>query len=230
MPAEAQKKRPEPAKSAPAAPQVKRGARYDLTSLLTLRERATPLEVLKAECEDVRKCMEEETETSGIFDHDKEMLKAAQPGDGSGARGGGAMRRQNSDGSIRKGGGKGKNSEPLRDKQGRVIEVKALEVSENRWKPSKPTDEEEKVYKVVKGLLNKLTLEKFDTLYEQIKGAGISTASLLRGFVVLLYDKAVLEPTFIGMYARMCERLAAELPECSDEHGVLPFADVLVDK
>lgn len=35
-----------------------------------------------------------------------------------------------------------------------------------------------------------------------------STASLLRGFVVILYDKAVLEPNFIGMYAQMCERLA----------------------
>lgn len=200
-----------------------------MKSLLTLRERATPLDILKSECEDVRKCMEEETETSGIFDHDKEMAKAAQPGEAGGGRGGGAMRRQNSDGSMRKG-GKGKNNEPLRDKQGRIIEVKALEVSENRWKPSKPTDEEEKIYKTVKGLLNKLTLEKFDTLYEQIKDVGINTASLLRGFVVLLYDKAVLEPTFIGMYARMCEKLASDLPECSDEHGVLPFADVLVGK
>jgi hypothetical protein len=35
-----------------------------------------------------------------------------------------------------------------------------------------------------------------------------STASLLRGFVVILYDKAVLEPNFIGMYAQMCERLS----------------------
>jgi translation initiation factor 4G len=187
------------------------------------------LDILKAECEDVRKCMEEETETSGIFDHEKEMAKAAQPGEGGGGRSGGSMRRQNSDGSMRKG-GKGKNNEPLRDKQGKIIEVKALEISENRWKPSKPTDEEEKIYKTVKGLLNKLTLEKFDTLYEQIKDVGINTASLLRGFVVLLYDKAVLEPTFIGMYARMCEKLAADLPECSDEHGVLPFADVLVGK
>ena len=139
------------------------------------------------------------------------------------------MRRQNSDGNMRKGNRKN-NNEPLRDKQGRIIEVKALEMTENRWKPAKPTDEEEKVYKTVKGLLNKLTLEKFDTLYEQIEDVGITTAPLLRGFVVLLYDKAVMEPTFISMYAKMCEKLAADLPECSDEQGVLPFAEVLVGK
>lgn len=52
--------------------------------------------------------------------------------------------------------------------------------------------------------------------------------SLLKGFVVILYDKAVLEPNFIGMYAQMCERLAKDLPELSDEDGVLPFGQVLV--
>jgi len=42
-----------------------------------------------------------------------------------------------------------------------------------------------------------------------------STASLLRGFVVILYDKAVVEPIFIGMYAQMCQRLANVSPPIS---------------
>ena len=42
-----------------------------------------------------------------------------------------------------------------------------------------------------------------------------STASLLRGFVVILYDKAVVEPIFIGMYAQMCQRLANVRPPIS---------------
>jgi hypothetical protein len=103
-------------------------------------------------------------------------------------------------------------------------------MSENRWKPSKPTESEAVVFKAVKGVLNKLTLEKFEKLYGDILECGINNASLLRGFVVILYDKAVLEPTFIGMYAKMCEKLARDLPECSDEMGVLSFKEVLIGK
>ena len=57
------------------------------------------------------------------------------------------------------------------------LQIKALEVSENRWKPSKPTDDEEKVYKQIKGLLNKLTLEKFDKLYQELLEIGIRCVS-----------------------------------------------------
>ena len=59
-------------------------------------------------------------------------------------------------------------------------QIKALEISENRWKPTKATDEEEKVYKAIKGLLNKLTLEKFDKLYQELLVIGIRCARLAR--------------------------------------------------
>jgi hypothetical protein len=57
-------------------------------------------------------------------------------------------------------------------------QIKALEISENRWKPTKATDDEEKVYKAIKGLLNKLTLEKFDKLYQELLVIGIRCARL----------------------------------------------------
>ena len=169
----------------------------------------------------LRKMFEETPE----LDPEKEM-PARQPAESGGGRGKGG----NTAGTPRKGGRNNKNDQPLRDRNGKIIEIKALEVSENRWKPSKPTDEEEKVYKAIKGLLNKLTLEKFDKLYGELLNSGINNVSLMRGLVVLVYDKAVLEPTFIKMYAQMCKRLAADLPKFEDEDGELPFVDVLVGK
>jgi hypothetical protein len=32
------------------------------------------------------------------------------------------------------------------------------------------------------------------------------------------------------MYAKMCQRLAKDLPEFSDDNGVLPFGEVLIGK
>jgi len=63
------------------------------------------------------------------------------------------------------------------------LQIKALEISENRWKPTKPTDDEEKVYKQIKGLLNKLTLEKFDKLYQELLEIGIRCVSVGRAEV-----------------------------------------------
>ena len=59
----------------------------------------------------------------------------------------------------------------------RGVQIKALEISENRWKPTKPTDDEEKIYKAIKGVLNKLTLEKFDKLYQELIAIGIRSLS-----------------------------------------------------
>mmetsp|Transcript_46477 Transcript_46477/g.95046 ORF Transcript_46477/g.95046 Transcript_46477/m.95046 type:complete len:869 (+) Transcript_46477:478-3084(+) len=210
-------------KDAPVHPLA--GATYDMKALLGMKKDATPVEVLHATMEGFQKCLEDAPELDPV----KEMPSRQQgdPGSAGGPRG---VRRQDSGTPRTPKSGKGKNDAPLRDRTGKIIEVKALEVSENRWKPAKATDEEEKVFKAIKGILNKLTLEKFDKLYAELLATGITSASLMKGFVVILYDKAVLEPTFIGMYARMCERLATDLPEMTDSEGVIPFADVLIGK
>lgn len=208
------------------APRVK-GEKYTLKAMLDLRTSASLLEGTQVCMQDLKRLLEETPE----LDPEKDM-PSRQQGDAGGR---GAPRTGTGPGAIgagtpRKGGRLGKNDVPLRDKNGKIIEVKALELSEGRWKPGRATDDEEKVYKAAKGIMNKLTLEKFDKLYGELLNVGITNASLLRGFVVLIYDKAVLEPTFINMYARMCQRLAQDLPEFSDEEGVLPFGDVLVGK
>uniref|UniRef100_A0A6N2K1P4 MI domain-containing protein n=1 Tax=Salix viminalis TaxID=40686 RepID=A0A6N2K1P4_SALVM len=64
--------------------------------------------------------------------------------------------------------------------------------------------EEEHVLKTVKGILNKLTPEKFDVLKGQLIDSGITTPDILKGVISLIFDKAVLEPTFCPMYALLC--------------------------
>ncbi|KAF5742092.1 eukaryotic translation initiation factor isoform 4G-1 isoform X1 [Tripterygium wilfordii] len=80
--------------------------------------------------------------------------------------------------------------------------------------------EKDRVLKTVKGILNKLTPEKFDLLKGQLIDSGITSADILKGVISLIFDKAVLEPTFCPMYALLCSDLNEKLPPFpSDEPG-----------
>uniref|UniRef100_A0A5B7AAW3 MI domain-containing protein n=1 Tax=Davidia involucrata TaxID=16924 RepID=A0A5B7AAW3_DAVIN len=72
--------------------------------------------------------------------------------------------------------------------------------------------ENERILKTVKGILNKLTPEKFDVLKGQLIDSGITTPDILKGVISLIFDKAVLEPTFCPMYALLCSDLNEKLP------------------
>ncbi|KAJ8498101.1 hypothetical protein OPV22_008653 [Ensete ventricosum] len=72
--------------------------------------------------------------------------------------------------------------------------------------------EKERVLKTVKGILNKLTPEKFDILKGQLIDAGITTPDILKGVITLIFEKAVFEPTFCPMYAQLCFDLNEKLP------------------
>ncbi|XP_062183945.1 eukaryotic translation initiation factor-like [Phragmites australis] len=72
--------------------------------------------------------------------------------------------------------------------------------------------EKDRVLKTVKGILNKLTPEKFDLLKGQLIEAGITTADILKDVITLIFDKAVFEPTFCPMYAQLCADLNEKLP------------------
>ena len=65
--------------------------------------------------------------------------------------------------------------------------------------------------RAVKGILNKLTPEKFDVLLEQLKGF-ISNTEILHSSIALLFENAVAQPTFVRMYADLCDRLAKVSP------------------
>ncbi|CAN1326039.1 Eukaryotic translation initiation factor isoform 4G-1 [Linum perenne] len=80
--------------------------------------------------------------------------------------------------------------------------------------------DKDRVLKTVKGILNKLTPEKFDLLKGQLIDSGITSADILKGVISLIFEKAVLEPTFCPMYAQLCSDLNEKLPPFpSDEPG-----------
>ncbi|CAH2069587.1 unnamed protein product [Thlaspi arvense] len=72
--------------------------------------------------------------------------------------------------------------------------------------------ENDRVLKTVKGILNKLTPEKYDLLKGQLIDSGITSADILKGVITLIFDKAVLEPTFCPMYAELCSDINDKLP------------------
>ncbi|CAI9098787.1 OLC1v1035494C1 [Oldenlandia corymbosa var. corymbosa] len=77
--------------------------------------------------------------------------------------------------------------------------------------------DKDRVLKAVKGILNKLTPEKFDVLKGQLIDSGITSADILKGVISLIFDKAVLEPTFCPMYAQLCSDLNEKLPPFPSE-------------
>ncbi|XP_010927939.1 eukaryotic translation initiation factor [Elaeis guineensis] len=77
--------------------------------------------------------------------------------------------------------------------------------------------EKERVLKTVKGILNKLTPEKFDVLKGQLIDSGITTPDILKDVIKLIFEKAVFEPTFCPMYAQLCSDLNERLPPFPSE-------------
>ncbi|TPX67204.1 hypothetical protein SpCBS45565_g03917 [Spizellomyces sp. 'palustris'] len=105
--------------------------------------------------------------------------------------------------------------------------VEPLVKSESAWAPmsakktvKKPVDGEDKekaeedlIYRKTKGLLNKLTIERFDSISSQILNIGMTRESILKGVIAHIFEKALDEPNFGSMYASLCARLSSELPK-----------------
>ncbi|KAJ9550895.1 hypothetical protein OSB04_014940 [Centaurea solstitialis] len=110
----------------------------------------------------------------------------------------------------------------------------ALIKAEVPWSVSRGTvSEDDRVLKTVKGILNKLTPEKFDLLKGHLINSGITTPHILKGVSSLIFDKAVLEPTTCPMYAQLCSDLNGKLPPFpSDKPGgnKITFKRVLLNQ
>jgi hypothetical protein len=106
--------------------------------------------------------------------------------------------------------------------------------SENRWVPKKNTSEDEVVLKKVVGLLNKLTMEKFERLTEDLLTVGIHSLFVLKGVIGLIFEKALAEQKFAAMYSELCVRLATGCPEFeTEENGKtakVTFKKILLNK
>jgi len=68
-------------------------------------------------------------------------------------------------------------------------------------------DSNEKFSRSARAILNKLTVEKFDILYEQIVNCGVRTPEHVAILMREIFDKATAQHHFIPMYADLCARL-----------------------
>lgn len=129
-------------------------------------------------------------------------------------------------GKQRGGEGRGPMPPPVLDQN-----VAPLEVSANRWTPAvqnrRPGQLDENspefVERKVKGLLNKLTAEKFESISNQIlewanKSVNEKDGQTLRLVIKLIFEKAKDEQFWSKMYAALCQKLWREIsPEVKDD-------------
>ena len=115
--------------------------------------------------------------------------------------------------------------------------------TENAWRPNRgatpagapvgPEDDRktQDLYKRVRGVLNKLTPQKFETLLSQIKELPIDTPERLQGVIDLVFEKAVDEPNFSVAYALMCREVALmQVPVAPNSTEYVNFRKLLVTR
>ncbi|WFD44288.1 hypothetical protein MPSI1_002954 [Malassezia psittaci] len=109
-------------------------------------------------------------------------------------------------------------------------QVAPLAYSENRWKPQskdenakKDADQTLQIERKVKSLLNKLTVEKFESISDQIvafanQSANETDGRTLRQVIALVFEKAIDEAAWSEMYAQLCAKIQVNLnPDIRDE-------------
>jgi translation initiation factor 4G len=111
--------------------------------------------------------------------------------------------------------------------------VAPLEVSVNRWVANSTRrngsgadgESPEIVERKVKGLLNKLTMERFDSISDQIiawanKSEREKDGRTLIQVIKLVFEKATDEATFSEMYARLCRKMMEQISPKVQDDGI----------
>ncbi|KAE9611191.1 putative initiation factor eIF-4 gamma, MA3 [Lupinus albus] len=102
--------------------------------------------------------------------------------------------------------------------------------AENKYEVGKIPDAEQAKQRQLKAILNKLTPQNFERLFEQVKAVNIDNAVTLTGVISQIFEKALMEPTFCEMYANFCSHLASELPDLSEDNEKITFKRLLLNK
>ncbi|KAJ3754523.1 hypothetical protein EV360DRAFT_51498 [Lentinula raphanica] len=107
--------------------------------------------------------------------------------------------------------------------------VAPLQLSENRWDrkaiANVDQDSPELVDRKVKSLLNKLTMEKFDSISDQIiswanKSEKEKDGRTLIQVIRLVFEKATDEATWSEMYARLCRKMMEQISPRVQDDGI----------
>lgn len=156
----------------------------------------------------------------------------------------GGMQRDGSHGGRSRSGRGGKGRHPPREQPGGptipLDQVVPLQQSENRWVPATLSEPERAaaaaaleaeiipediVIRKVKSLLNKLTLEKFESISNQIleyanQSAKEKDGKTLRVVIQLVFEKATDESQFAQMWAQLCRKMLDNMSsEIRDENA-----------
>ncbi|GMH00650.1 hypothetical protein Nepgr_002489 [Nepenthes gracilis] len=89
--------------------------------------------------------------------------------------------------------------------------LQVMHKAEKKYEVGKVSDEEQAKQRQIKAILNKLTPQNFEKLFEQVKDINMDNAVTLSGVISQIFDKALTEPTFCEMYADFCCHLASEV-------------------
>ncbi|XP_073025917.1 eukaryotic translation initiation factor 4G-like isoform X1 [Primulina eburnea] len=108
--------------------------------------------------------------------------------------------------------------------------LQVMHKAEKKYEIGKITDEEEAKQRQLKSILNKLTPQNFEKLFEQVKEVNIDNFVTLSGVISQIFDKALMEPTFCEMYANFCFHLAAGLPNLRVDNETITFKTLLLNK
>ncbi|KAM3263813.1 eukaryotic translation initiation factor 4G-like isoform X2 [Capsicum annuum] len=108
--------------------------------------------------------------------------------------------------------------------------LQVMHKADKKYEIRKVTDAEEAKRRHLKSILNKLTPQNFEKLFEQVKEVNIDSATTLAGVISQIFDKALMEPTFCEMYANFCYHLAGELPDFVEDNQKITFKRLLLDK
>ena len=117
------------------------------------------------------------------------------------------------------------NNQAAKDQLSNFEPVAPLEFSANRWTRKTPADEEQNVERKVKALLNKLTMEKFDSISNQIiewanKSEAEKDGRTLIHVIRLVFEKATDEAAWSEMYARLCRKMMEMISPNVQDDGI----------
>lgn len=111
-----------------------------------------------------------------------------------------------------------------------VTPMQVMHKAEKKYVVGKVSDEEEAKQRQLKAILNKLTPQNFEKLFEKVKEVNIDNVATLTGVISQIFDKALMEPTFCEMYANFCFHLAGALPDFSEDNEKITFKRLLLNK
>ncbi|KAA8520411.1 hypothetical protein F0562_014667 [Nyssa sinensis] len=108
--------------------------------------------------------------------------------------------------------------------------LQVMHKAEKKYEVGKVADKQEAKQRQLKAILNKLTPQNFEKLFEQVKAVNIDNVDTLIGVISQIFDKALMEPTFCEMYANFCCCLAGVLPDFSENNEKITFKRLLLNK